>query len=386
MSKQSKIAGVLADINKLYGTDTIMRASEAGALQLNRILFGIPSLDLAVGGGLPRGRLTLLRGDYSTGKSLVALFAAKAFQNHCRFCGKTIEKICRFTGEVSDGDCRCDNATPMQVVWLDIEGTFENSWAKQQGVNLDHCYVIRPEYTEQGIDVSDKVIRSKEADLIVIDSIAAMAPSMEVESSSEEWQVGVQARLINKALRKWNSGMNSCGLSDIRGNPAVILINQVRIDIKKKFGNPETSPGGKGQEFHTSIIVRMANKGQIKQVVGQDGDGKDIEEVVGRSIGFDVSKNKTYAPFKSGVFDFYFSDIPGTDIKPGYIDVATQWFALGRLHGFITKNGSWFSLLGGNDRLGHGKANAIRNLVTQYPDVCEQIWQKVCLKELKYVP
>ena len=170
-----KLLAALAKINKAYGKDTIVRASEAKALRLQRVPFRIPSLDLACGGGVPRGRIIMLKGEESTGKTLAAMKALVQFQRRCRFCAKEREVFNMFTGEVVDGPCICDKTEPMQCVWLDVEGVWDNDWGVKNSVDIDNLHVIRPAYTEQGVDVTDLVIRSKECDLVVVDSIAAMA-------------------------------------------------------------------------------------------------------------------------------------------------------------------------------------------------------------------
>lgn len=382
-----KLAAALAQINKTYGKETIMRASEAKALQLQRVPFSIPSLDLGSGGGVPRGRIIMLKGEESTGKSLVAMKALVQFQRRCRFCGMEREVFNMFTGEVEDGPCTCDNTAPMQCIWLDVEGAWDNAWGLKQGVDLSNLHVIRPSYTEQGVDVTDLVIRSRECDLVVVDSVAAMAPSIETTESAENQQIGVQARLVNKAMRKWTSGMNSCGMMVHAGNPAVIMINQVRVKIGVTFGSNETTPGGKGQNFHSSIIFRMASRGLLKVETGRDlkkGDKTEKEVlVVGKSMAFDTSKNKTAAPHRSGVFDFYFSDVPELGFRAGDIDMGEQWFALGMKYGLITQKGAWYSV--GEERIGQGK-DKVKSVMTDHPDLCEKIWETAALEELGFVP
>ena len=367
---------LLANVNKTYGKGTLMRASEASALNMERIALGIPYLDLALGGGIPRSRIIKLQGAFSTGKTLLALRAASKFQQHCRYCSKKIVNVDMFTGEVLSGGCKCKEPKPMQVVWLDAEGAWSNGWAERQGVSLENIYVIQPTYAEQGIDVADEVLRSRECDLLVVDSLAAMTPSKEIEASTEDWQMGLHARLVNKAMRKFTASMNTGGLDTTLGKTTVILINQIRVKLGIVYGNSETTPGGIGQDHHASVILRVASRGLIKKKIDKE------EVVIGKKMGFDVPKNRTYDPHKSGIYEFYFKDIEGSRISRGMIDIASQWLSLGLETGFVEKKGAWFYIEEDEEKkaLGHGADNAADSILGK-PDLCREIWEAAKVEE-----
>lgn len=354
-------------INKRYGDGTIVRASESPRLKLKRIPFGIPVLDLALDGGIPRGRIILIRGPYSSGKSLLAYQIASEVQKRCRVCGKQYDRCDVFTGEVLESLCTCMEPTPSEVVWADAEHVFNDDWAKRRGVLLKHCYVIQPEYGEQTIDVTDIVIRSRKSDLIVIDSIAAMAPSVEVEKSSEETNVAPQARLMNKAFRKFGSALNSGSMAE-DNMPTIILINQTR-KIIGPFGG-ETMPGGGGQKYHSSMILGLSVAGLIKY--GSEESAKPI----GHNIGVKVVKSNNSRPRRSCMFPYFYDTIPKLGLKAGTIGFWHQILALGESIGKVQKKGSWFSIADGPN-LGQGEHKAAIGL-SENPEIAREIWEESC--------
>lgn len=177
---------LVKSINKKYGEGTLLAADQAVSLAtIERLPSRILSLDLQSGGGFPRGRISMLKGDFSTGKSVVCLMTAAEAQRTCRHCGTPFEAV-SFYGEVTSFACDCGKNDPMRVVWLDSEHSFDSSWARKWGVDTSLIYVIETEYAEQAIDVADACIRSKKCDLLVVDSIAALTPGVEVEESVSE--------------------------------------------------------------------------------------------------------------------------------------------------------------------------------------------------------
>tara|TARA_R110000824_G_scaffold2568_2_gene11797 strand:+ start:8429 stop:9553 length:1125 start_codon:yes stop_codon:yes gene_type:complete len=324
---------LLKKINKRYGDECMVNASKSEKLSTRRrIPTGILTFDLAMGGGVPLGSIVTLKGEFSSGKSALAHRIGGAFQRHCRNCGNP---MCDFQEALQDGSsvvC-CEEPQGMRVAWIDAEGSYHTPWAERLGMVSDQTYVIRTEFAEQAIDIADLSIRSGEVDLLVVDSVAALTPSIEIEESSEKWQVGVHARLMNKAMRKWGSGMNHVSMGK-RTAPTILLINQIRMKVGVVYGSPETSPGGKGLDFHADIICKVKKKGFLEDGKGGAPLGQQMEVV--------FKKNKTAPPNKSCLFSLYFRET--LDYMPGASNIAEQVIAVAEYWGLITRSGSWFIL------------------------------------------
>lgn len=243
------LTSVVDKINDKYGAGSILRAADAIACRIPRIPFGIVDLDVTIGGGLPLGRISMLSGMRSSGKSALAMRAVSRAQRTCSTCFKVIGAL-----------CECKKPRPFICCWLDAEGVWDNAWAAKFGIDNELVYVIRTDYAEQAVDVADAMLRTGDVDLLVVDSIAALTPKVEVEESAEKSQMGVAARLINKAVRKWQSSLNRPGVGSER-RPTVVLINQIRMKVGMVWGNPETHPGGLGQEFASSLILKLSAQG-----------------------------------------------------------------------------------------------------------------------------
>lgn len=341
---------LVGDINKRYGEGTLLKASEATSLVLNRLPSGIFDLDMKMGGGFPRGRITQLKGEYSTGKTGVCLKAVAQAQRHCRYCGVRFEYV-DMLGEVHEEKCKCGKKEPMRVVWLDAEHAFEADWAAKWGVDISAIYVIQTEYAEQAIDVADACIRSGECDLLIVDSVAALTPSVEIEESAEKQQMGVFARLMNKALRKWTSAMNSQGLlSDTQCT--VILINQLRLNLGG-YHVALTSPGGKGLDFFASVDVRLKKLEEIHT------DGSD--RPVGIDVEFVMKKNKTAPLMPGGKFKLFFVTQAG-GYHVGDTDTDTQVLRAAGYWKLIPKGGAWYTFPDGT------KVNSIAKATTKLRD------------------
>jgi len=321
---------VLSKINKTYGKGTIARSSQARALSVPRLETGIFGIDYATGGGWGIGRINGIYGLKSSGKTLVALKTIASAQRYCRThlikmkeTGKKLYRCleCGYQGEKEGSLCpdceeagfesklvdmgdkllqcpECGKHNPMISVYFDAEGTFENYWASKMGVNCHYVFVIRTEYAEQAIDISDTILRNGQCDLLVVDTLAHLIPTVEIEESATRWQVGVQARLINKMLRKIVSAQNAPNLgSDTR--PTALLLNQVRMKVGVLYGNPETKPGGMGQDFATSIDIRMW-PGKYEK----DADGNTLNVVTN----FRCVKNKISPAQMDGNFRLWLRD------------------------------------------------------------------------------
>lgn len=357
---------LMKSINKRYGENCFVQASESEKLNVRRrIETGIMSFDLALGGGVPMGTIVTLKGEFSSGKSALAHRIGGAFQRTCRNCGNPMVIWNEILQDGAEIAC-CENPEPMRVVWFDAEGSYQNGWAERLGMDAENTYVIRTEFAEQGIDIADAVIRSGECDLLVVDSVAALTPSVEIEESSEKWQVGVQARLMNKAMRKWVSAQNAVGMSKVVP-PTILLINQIRMKIGVMYGNPETSPGGKGLDFAASVICKVKRKGFVEDKSGSAPFGQDMEVV--------VQKNKTAPPNRSCLFSLYFREkgiynAGASNLAEQIINIAEYW-------GYIEKGGSWFTLPDGSKHQGAVKAAealaADEGLLFELKD---RIWQR----------
>lgn len=369
MSEYEKL---LDSINKHYGGMTIVKANESPILNsAMRIPTDIFGLDVAYGGGIVTGRIHMLRGWESSGKSLLSQKIAAAFQRWCRNCRQRLVDWDEITMTATPRKC-CDDPECMRVVWFDAEGCWDNNWARRLGVDVDSLRVIRTEYAEQGIDIADAVIRSGQCDLLVVDSVAQLTPSVEIEESSEKWQMGVHARLMNKAMRKWTSAQNSEAL-ERESTCTVLLINQIRMKIGVLYGSPETSPGGNGLKFASSTIGKVKSTGVVEN---------DLGICIGHSMEVNLEKNKTAPPKRSVVFDILFANRDGRAV--GSSNYADQVFQLGVFWGFIDKKGSWFSMDG--VQLGQGAENAAKFLYdTENRPVLKALAKKIWAREVEYL-
>lgn len=274
---------LVAEINEAYAVadefgvkhPVVITADKAP--DLLRIPTGSLGADYASGGGIPVRRVTQINGWEGSLKSALATQIVAEAQRICPLCYYYA--------------CRCEDRFLAHVMYVDPEGTWDKRHAVSQGVQIDKVLHMRPDYAEQGIDVCDKLLRSRKITLCVMDTLACLTPSAEIEASTEKWQQGLQARLVNKALRKWVSALNLGGLSKKAG-PALLLVNQIRMSIGVMFANPEVFPGGNGQKFAASIMFKNT---AIEK--GKDPDDKSVQYIVAR---IKAEKNKTYPPGRSG--------------------------------------------------------------------------------------
>jgi recombination protein RecA len=367
--KALSLTEALKAINKHYGKGTILPADQATGLVMDRLPSGIFSFDMVIGGGYPRGRITMLKGGYSTGKSAMCLKAVAEAQRTCRWCNEQFERI-NFLGEVIERDCKCGKRTPYNPIWLDAEHAFSSAWAAKWGIDPSKLMVIQTEYAEQAIDITDLCIRSKEADIVVIDSIAALTPGVEVEKSSTEWQMGVKARLMSKALRKWTSGLNSFGLL-AETKCTILLVNQMSMSIGKI--SYMTSPGGMALDFYESIDVQFKKNKFIEEPGTKRPIGVEVETI--------VKKNKTAPPAAPGsTFGLYFVPSPGvygigdTDTDLQVLNSAIYW-------GLVEKGGAWYTV--GEKRV-QGKPAATK-VLREDPNLLEELMEEVKARELHWM-
>jgi recombination protein RecA len=360
---------LMKKINKRYGNDSFVQASKSKALRRKqRIRTGILALDLAMGGGVPLGTVLTLKGEFSSGKSALAHRIGGAFNRHCKNCGNPMQF---WQESLQDGAyiACCEEPQAMKVVWLDAEASFQSDWAEMLGMRMEHTYVLRNQFAEQAIDAADAILRSGECDLLVVDSVAALTPSIEIEQSSEKWQVGVHARLMNKAMRKFVSAQNAYEYG--KRPPTIILINQIRMKVGVFYGSPETSPGGKGIDFASSIICKVKRKSYIEDVQAGSPFGQNMEVT--------IQKNKTAPPNKSCLFSLYFRD--SDEYVAGSTNIAEQIIAIAEYWGFVERAGSWFKL---GDQKFQGASNAGKALLCD-TNLMDELIEKIYEKEIAWL-
>jgi recombination protein RecA len=296
----------LAQIEKSYGKEALMRLGEKPQEKLQVISTGALALDLAIGiGGLPRGRVVEIYGPESSGKSTLCLSVVAQAQK----AGGT-------------------------AAYIDAEHSMDPVYAKKIGVNIDDLLISQPDSGEQALEITEQLVRSGAVDIIVIDSTAALVPRSEIEGEMGQSSVGVQARLMSQALRKLTAIMN-------KSKTLVIFINQLRQKIGVMYGNPETTPGGLALKFYASVRLDIRRIEAIK-----NGD-----EVIGSHVRVKVVKNKVAPPFRQAEFDIHFGS--GISYEGNLIDMGSQ-------SGILEKSGSWFVYKG--EKLGQGRDNAIETL------------------------
>ncbi|MCZ6663923.1 MAG: recombinase RecA [Gammaproteobacteria bacterium] len=320
-NKQKALGAALSQIEKQFGTGSIMRLGDAGALpNIEVISTGSLTLDIAVGvGGMPRGRVVEIYGPESSGKTTLALHVVAEAQK----LGGT-------------------------AAFVDAEHALDPQYAERLGVDIKNLLVSQPDTGEQALEITDMLVRSGAIDVIVIDSVAALTPKAEIEGEMGDHHVGLQARLMSQALRKLTANIK-------RSNTLVIFINQIRIKIGVMFGNPETTTGGNALKFYASLRLDIRRIGSIKR-----GD-----EVVGNETRVKVVKNKVAPPFKQAEFDILYNE--GVSREGELIELGVE-------HNFMQKTGAWYSYKG--DRLGQGKDN-VRQFLKENTDIAQQLESEI---------
>jgi len=307
-------------LDKTYGKGTVMKLGDSPATEIEVISTGSLTLDLALGvGGFPKGRVVEIYGPESSGKTTLAIHAIAE---------------CQKQGGIA--------------AFVDAEHAFDQFYAQKLGVDIDNLIISQPDNGEQALEIADNLIRSGAIDILVIDSVAALTPKAEIEGEMGDSQMGLQARLMSKALRKLTGSIS-------KANCCCIFINQLREKIGVMFGNPETTTGGNALKFYASVRVDIRRSSQIK-----DGD-----EVIGNRTKVKVVKNKVAPPFKRAEFDIMY----GRGIsKVGEV------LDLGVDLNIINKSGSWFSY--GETRLGQGR-DAVKAIIKDNPELMEELEQKI---------
>jgi len=325
--KLAAIQNALAQIKKQYGDGAIMNMGDATVSEIARFSSGSLSLDLALGGGIPVGRIIEIFGPESSGKTTLSLHA--------------IAEVQKKGGKAA---------------FIDAEHALDLSYAKKIGVNVDDLLVAQPDDGEQALEIAETLVRSGGIDLIVIDSVAALTPRAEIEGSMGDSHMGLQARLMSQALRKLTAIVS-------KTNCSVIFINQIRMKIGVMFGNPETTAGGNALKFYCSLRldVRRIDKILDKTAGGEDSAG----EIVGNRTRVKVVKNKVAPPFRQAEFDILYAK--GISKEGDILDTGVRF-------GIIEKSGAYFRH--GEETLGQGREQAKQYLV-QNPKIAAALDKEI---------
>ena len=317
--KQKALGLAVDQIEKQFGKGSIMRLGDAHKIDVETIQTGSLSLDIALGGGLPRGRIIEIYGPESSGKTTLTLHAIAEVQK----AGGT-------------------------AAFIDAEHALDPVYARKIGVNLESLLVSQPDNGEQALDIVETLVRSNAVDVIVVDSVAALVPQAEIEGDMGDAHMGLQARLMSQALRKL-TGIIS------RSKTMVIFINQLRMKIGVMFGNPETTTGGNALKFYASVRMDIRRISQIKA-----GD-----EVIGNRTRVKIVKNKIAPPFKEAEFDIMYN--VGISREGDVLDLAVQ-------HNVVGKAGAWYEY--GGQKIGQGR-EATKQYLKDNPKIFAEIAKKV---------
>jgi len=318
--KMKALQLTMEKLDKTYGKGTVMKLGDEPIEKLEVIPSGSITLDLALGvNGYPKGRIIEIYGPESSGKTTLAIHAIAE---------------CQKQGGIA--------------AFIDAEHAFDQFYAEKLGVDIQNLLISQPDNGEQALEIADNLIRSGAIDLIVVDSVAALTPKAEIEGEMGDSQMGLQARLMSKALRKLTGSIS-------KAKCTCIFINQLRDKIGVMFGNPETTTGGNALKFYASVRVDIRRAAQIK----------DGEEVIGNHIKVKVVKNKVAPPFRKAEFDIMYGE--GISKVGEIIDLGVEF-------NILKKSGSWFSY--GETRLGQGR-DAVKSLIGDNPELMEELEAKI---------
>jgi recombination protein RecA len=314
--RRAALDAAIASIEKQFGKGSIMTmGGDARIGNVEVVPTGIVSLDVALGGGIPRGRVIEIYGPESSGKTTLATHIIGRVQS---------------TGGLA--------------AFVDAEHAFDPEYAKVLGVKLDDLLVSQPDTGEQALEIVETLVRSNAVDIVVIDSVAALVPRAEIEGEMGDAMVGVQARLMSQALRKLTGAI-------AKSRTTVIFINQIRMKIGVMFGNPETTSGGNALKFYASVRMDIRRKEQLKE-----GD-----KITGITVGVKIVKNKVAPPFRTASFDLLYGH--GISREGDLLDTGVDL-------SIVRKSGAWYYL--GEERLGQGKEGA-REYLKAHPELATKI-------------
>lgn len=307
-------------LDKTFGKGTVMKLGDEAIEQVEVIPSGSITLDLALGvNGYPKGRIVEIYGPESSGKTTLAIHAIAEVQKQ---------------GGIA--------------AIVDAEHAFDQFYAQKLGVDIDNLLISQPDNGEQALEIADSLIRSGAVDLLVIDSVAALTPKAEIEGEMGDSQMGLQARLMSKALRKLTGSIN-------KAKCCCIFINQLRDKIGVMFGNPETTTGGNALKFYASMRIDIRKSSQIKEG----------EDVIGNRVKVKIVKNKVAPPFRRAEFDIMYGE--GISKVGEIIDLGVEL-------NIIKKSGSWFSY--GEIKLGQGR-DSVKGMISDNVELFEELENKI---------
>ncbi|MDB3861473.1 recombinase RecA [Paracoccaceae bacterium] len=319
--RQKALESALSQIERQFGKGSIMKLGDENAIQeIESTSTGSLGLDIALGiGGLPKGRIIEIYGPESSGKTTLTL--------HCVAEDQKKGGVCAF---------------------VDAEHALDPQYAKKLGVDLDELLISQPDTGEQALEITDTLVRSGAVSMVVVDSVAALTPKVELEGDMGDHNVGVQARLMSQAMRKLTGSIS-------KSKCMVIFINQIRMKIGVMFGSPETTTGGNALKFYSSVRLDIRRIGAIK----------DRDEIVGNATRVKVVKNKVAPPFKQVEFDIMYGE--GISKNGELLD-------LGVKAGVVEKSGAWYSYM--EERIGQGRENA-KIFLKENPNTAISIEDKI---------
>lgn len=317
--KEKALGLAMEQITKQFGDGAIMKLGDSHKSDVDLFSSGALSIDLALGGGFPKGRIIEIYGPESSGKTTLTLHAIAEIQKQ----GGT-------------------------AAFIDAEHALDPQYAKKLGVDTENLFISQPDNGEQALEICETLVRSNAVDVVVVDSVAALVPQAEIEGDMGDSHMGLQARLMSQALRKLTGIIN-------KSKCTVIFINQIRMKIGVMFGNPETTTGGNALKFYASVRLDIRRIGQIK----------DGENIIGNRTKVKVVKNKIAPPFRVAEFDIMYNE--GISATGDAVDLGVQY-------GIVGKAGAWFDYNDG--KIGQGR-EAAKKYLKENPKVLEEIIKKV---------
>lgn len=318
--RQKALDTVIKNMEKSFGKGAVMKLGDNIGRRVSTTSTGSVTLDNALGvGGYPKGRIIEIYGPESSGKTTLTLHAI--------------------------AECQKQGG---RAAFIDAEHAIDPVYAQNLGVNIDELILSQPDSGEQGLEIAETLVRSGAIDLVVVDSVAALVPQVELDGEMGDAQMGLQARLMSKALRKIAAELN-------KSECTIIFINQLREKIGVMFGNPETTTGGRALKFYSSVRIEIRRGEAIKQGT----------EIVGNKTNIKVVKNKVAPPFKTTQVDIIYGK--GISRDGEVLDLAVE-------NDIVEKSGAWYAYKG--EKIGQGRENA-KTYLTTHPDIMEEITQTI---------
>ena len=319
--RQKALELAMSQIEKNYGTGSIMKLGESKHMDVELLPTGSLSLDLALGGGIPKGRVIEIYGPESSGKTTLSLHMIAEAQKRGG-----------------------------QAAFIDAEHALDPAYAAKIGVDISSLLLSQPDNGEQALEIIETLVRSNAVDIIVVDSVAALTPKAEIEGDMGDAQMGLHARLMSQALRKLTAAIS-------KSNCTVIFLNQIRMKIGVMFGNPETTTGGQALKFYSSVRMDIRSIGKLEGVGTEDGE----KLLVGNRVKVKVVKNKIAPPFKVAEFDILYNR--GISREGDLLDLAARY-------DFVRKAGAFYNY--GETKLGQGRENS-KQFLLENPKLAQEL-------------